>query len=51
MVIAGFLFRRLFGFVLTLSFFSFLHLMYLCRTLLKAGRMDFACGLVPDPVF
>lgn len=56
-VIAGFLFRRLFGrvdacwFRPDLVLFSFLHLIYLCRTLLKAGWMDFACGLVPDLVF
>ena len=56
-MVAGFLFRRLFGrvdarwFRPDLIFFSFLHLIYLCRTLLKAGGMDIACWLVPDPVF
>ena len=56
-VIAGFFFQRLFGRVDACWFhpdlvpFSFLHLIYLCRTLLKAGWMDFACGLVLDLVF
>ena len=56
-VIAGFLFQRLFGrvdacwFRPDLVLFSFLHLIYLCRTLLKAGWMNFACGLVLDLVF